>query len=91
MFLHYLSWRLRQIDSVACVIKERLNLNFVNFANEQVLKKAELPPNASLGQWVLFDSTKNGPPTTVWPSVLVTSPEYVTVGASPPLLIALPL
>lgn len=77
MFLHYLTWRLRQIPSVTSVIMERVRRDFVDIGNEKVLlSKADLPQNSSLHQWVLFDSTDNGPPIGVWPSVLVTSPKY---------------
>ena len=77
MFLYYLTWRLRKIASVTSVIKERVHRDFVDLANKKVLlSKADLPQNPSMQQWVLFDSTENGPPIGVWPSVLVTSPKY---------------
>ena len=77
MFLHYMTWRLRQIPSVTSVILERVRWDFLDLAREQVLSRAGLPRAApSTSQWVLFDSTTEGPPIGLWPAVLVTSPKY---------------
>lgn len=76
VFLYYLTWRLRKIESVTSVIKERVRRDFVDLAEEEVLRKSDLPLNHSLQQWILFDSRKNGPPIGMWPSVLVTLPKY---------------
>lgn len=76
MFLFYLMWRLRQIDSVTSIIHERIRRDFIDLSNETVLARADLPVTTSLSQWVLFDSTESGPPFGVYPSVLVTSPMY---------------
>ena len=76
MFLHYMTWRLRQIPSVTRIILERVRWDFLDLAREQVLSRAGLPRAApSTSQWVLFDSTTEGPPIGLWPAVLVTSPK----------------
>lgn len=80
MFLHYMTWRLRQIDTVKCVIQQRAGSVFLDHANEVIIKtKHDLPLETDPSRWILFDSTDGGAPSGIKPSVLVTSPKYTTI------------
>lgn len=80
-FLNYLTWRLQSTNKVSCIIREfPQSPGLLNLANDKILRRADLTslgPDASLSRWILFDSTKNGPPVDIWPAVLVTSPKCV--------------